>query len=1036
MTTTRTSHRRSLLVTLLAILGMVAAMLPVIGAQPARGALLPCGDPATLIHDIQGAGSFSPLEGEIVEIEGVVVGDFQPTDDTGLSGFYVQEEDDETDSDPSSSEGIFVEDDGFGVDVNVGDVVRVGGTADEFFGRTQVGDVTDIAICGTDSLPAATIRTLPVDDPSDWEPVEGMLVTIPQDLFISEYFNYDRFGEIVLTTERQFQPTELFEPGSPEAAALAAANELGRVTLDDGQEDQNPDFNRHPNGAEFTLTNTFRGGDILRDVTGVVDFAFGSYKIQPTTGADYVASNPRPTGDAEVKGQLKVASFNVLNFFTTIDQGPNVCGPTGNSDCRGADSQEEFDRQLAKLIPGILSLDSDVVGLQEVENGVRDSEGIPAHDAILKIVSELNAVEGPGTWAWVGEPVNQFGDVYYNDYPIRNEIIYRTDSVTPIGTARTIADDAFDEVRPLSGTAGFEPVGRPPLAQTFAAKSKTKGATVEHQQVLTVVVNHFKSKGSSCASIDDPFDPFQGNCNLTRVAQSEALMEFVSDLQDDTGDDDVLIIGDLNSYGMEDPVDVIRDAGYTDLVDLHEGPGSYTFVFDGQLGGLDHALSSPSLTQSVKDVLTFDINVDEPDILDFDTSFKSASQIALYEPLPYRVSDHDPVIVGLNLTVGDKLTVEVEDDGEVRFATFNASLNRFNAGDLIDDLSSPNDPQAQNAAETIQRIRPDVVLINEFDFDEGGVAAGLFQDNYLSVSQNGAAPISYPHRYVAASNTGVPSGFDLNNDDSVGGPDDAFGFGFFEGQFAFVVYSMHPIDEKKVRTFQNFLWKDMPGALLPDDPDTPEPDDWYSEEELEVFRLSSKNHVDIPIAIDGETVHFLVSHPTPPVFDGDEDRNGKRNHDEIRFWADYIDPKTSKYIYDDDGKPGGLRPNSEFVIAGDLNSDPFDGDSVPGSAQLLLDHPLVNTSITPASEGGPEQAVLQGGANLTHVGDPAFDTADFSDSDPGNLRVDYVLPSAGLAIEQAAVFWPTTDDPLFRLVGTFPFPTSDHRLVWVDISVD
>jgi hypothetical protein len=376
----------------------------------------------------------------------------------------------------------------------------------------------------------------------------------------------------------------------------------------------------------------------------------------------------------------------------------------------------------------------------------------------------------------------------------------------------------------------------------------------------------------------------------------------------------------------------------------------------------------------------------------------------------------------------------------VRFATFNASLNRGSADQLIADLSAPGNAQADAVAEIIQRTRPDVLLINEFDFDDQGpsgtsLAAQLFQDNYLSVPHGDAEPIAYAHRFVAPSNTGIPSGFDLNNDGVVGGPDDAFGFGFFPGQFGMAVFSRFPIDAGHVRTFQHFLWRDMPGALLPDDPSTPEPADWYSPEELEVFRLSSKSHWDVPLQIGRQTVHFLVSHPTPPVFDGPEDRNGTRNHDEIRFWADYLLPSRSMYIVDDDGREGGLRPGALFIIAGDQNADPFDGDSIAGAAQLLIEHPLVNARVTPDSEGAVEQSEIQGGANEMHVGDPAFDTADFSDVDPGNLRVDYVLPRRNMRIGDAAVFWPPSDDPLFRLVGTFPFPSSDHRLVRVDVRI-
>ena len=376
------------------------------------------------------------------------------------------------------------------------------------------------------------------------------------------------------------------------------------------------------------------------------------------------------------------------------------------------------------------------------------------------------------------------------------------------------------------------------------------------------------------------------------------------------------------------------------------------------------------------------------------------------------------------------------EERSARFATFNASLNRAVEGELVADLSTPDDIQAQAVAEVIQRVRPDVLLINEFDFDAEGLAARLFQRNYLSVGHNGARPIFYRYRFVAPSNTGIPSGFDLDNNGSVGGPNDAFGFGAFPGQFGMAVFSRYPILHDQVRTFQVFLWKDMPGALLPDDPATPAPADWYSPQELAVFRLSSKSHWDLPVLVGGKVIHTLVSHPTPPVFDGPEDRNGTRNHDEIRLWADYVLPSRSGYIYDDEGRRGGLKPGARFVIMGDQNADPFDGDSVPGAPQQLLDNPRVNTSLTPTSPGGPEQAVLQGVANLTHRGDPAFDTADFVDvPGPGNLRADYVLPSKNLRMLDGAVFWPLSTDPLFRLVGVFPFPTSDHRLVWVDVGV-
>ncbi len=372
----------------------------------------------------------------------------------------------------------------------------------------------------------------------------------------------------------------------------------------------------------------------------------------------------------------------------------------------------------------------------------------------------------------------------------------------------------------------------------------------------------------------------------------------------------------------------------------------------------------------------------------------------------------------------------------LRVATYNLSLNRNRPGQLEADLSTGTNAQARAVAEVIQRSDPDIVLLNEFDYVPDYRAVDLFRDNYLEVGQHGADPIEFRYAYVAPSNTGVPSGHDLNNNGSVGGPDDAFGFGFYPGQYGMAVLSKYPIRTDQVRTFRLFRWKDMPGALLPDDPATPAPADWYSAQELEVFRLSSKSHWDVPVQVGRKTVHVLASHPTPPVFDGPEDRNGRRNHDEIRFWADYVRPgRHSSYIYDDEGRYGGLRPGSPFVVLGDQNSDPFDGDSVPGAIQQLTEHPRIVDPM-PDSAGAVEAARLQGGANTTHRSDPRYDTADFNDVPaPGNLRADYVLPSKQLRPLDAGVFWPVRADPLARLTGEYPFPTSDHRLVWVDVRV-
>ncbi len=379
----------------------------------------------------------------------------------------------------------------------------------------------------------------------------------------------------------------------------------------------------------------------------------------------------------------------------------------------------------------------------------------------------------------------------------------------------------------------------------------------------------------------------------------------------------------------------------------------------------------------------------------------------------------------------------------LRIATFNASLNRDKPGQLLHDLTAvdADHEQFKNVAEVIQRVDPDILLINEFDYDPAGRAMNEFHKRYLAVSQNGQRPVIYKYKYVASSNTGIPSGYDLDHNGKVvtsagtrdyGG--DSMGFGLFPGQYGFVIYSKYPIDVHHIRTFERFKWKDMPGAMLPVDA-SGKP--WYSDEALKVLRLSSKNHVDLPILLGGKTLHILASHPTPPAFDGPEDRNGKRNHDEIRLWADYLSGgDKASYITDDANGRG--RPNIDFsfVLLGDMNADPNDGGSVPGTIQQLLNHPRINATFTPASEGGPDAARIQDANNSSHKTDPKTDTADFNDTGngPGNLRCDYVLPSRDLHVAGGGVFWPPSNDPLNRLVVMEPkVATSDHRLVWIDV---
>ena len=597
-----------------------------------------CAADYTPIYDIQGSGTSAAITGDVIT-QGVVVGDFEGS--SGIGGFYLQ--DATGDGNPATSDGIFVFS-GSADTVSAGQLVSVAGFARERFNQTalQGGDANDatvpatnIVVCGTGSVDPVDV-TMPFADATDLERFEGMLVRFPQELVISEFFNYDRFGEIVLTLERQFQPTAVFEPDSPERADLAASNLLNRITLDDGLGIQNPEFTRHPNGEAFSLENRFRSGDTVANTVGVLGFDFGLYRIQPTAPADYTAINLRPESPDDVGGNLKVASFNVLNYFTTLDDGVNdICGPLQNQECRGADNAEEFERQRDKIIAALVEMDADIVGLIEIENHPDD---VPTAD----LVSGLNDVMGAGTYAYIATGA-------IGTDAIRQAFIYKPASVSPVGDYAVLDDPSFTNPLGYVDEAGNPAEqSRPALAQTFQ-DNETGG-------IVTVVVNHLKSKGSECGPGDD--DPIQGNCNLTRTLGAQALVDWLATDPTGSEDEDFLIIGDLNAYDKEDPIDMILEGAddilgtgddYTDLLFQFVGEFAYTYLFDGQLGYLDHALAIQDLLAEVTGATAWNINADEPDLIDYDTSFKSDAQDAIYAPDPYRSSDHDPVIVGLDL---------------------------------------------------------------------------------------------------------------------------------------------------------------------------------------------------------------------------------------------------------------------------------------------------------------------------------------------------------------------------------------------------
>ncbi|KGM55437.1 endonuclease [Lysobacter daejeonensis GH1-9] len=363
----------------------------------------------------------------------------------------------------------------------------------------------------------------------------------------------------------------------------------------------------------------------------------------------------------------------------------------------------------------------------------------------------------------------------------------------------------------------------------------------------------------------------------------------------------------------------------------------------------------------------------------------------------------------------------------VRVATYNTSLYDNEEGGLIRRLES-GDANARNIAAVMQRVRPDIVLLNEFDYDAAHRAADLFQRQYLEVAQAGGEPLRYPYRYLAPVNTGVPSGLDLDNNGTAGGNgrgrgNDAWGYGLHPGQYGMLVLSRYPIESEAIRTFQHLRWSTMPGALQPRDPRTGKA--WYAPATWTKLRLSSKSHWDVPIRTPGGTVHLLAAHPTPPVFDGPENRNGARNFDEIRLWKEYVSGDSQPWLCDDAGRCGGLPAQAQFVIVGDYNADPDDGDGMPGAIRQLLDHPRVQGNHIPRSAGAVERAADGG---LPRKGDTAAHTGDFGPK-AGTLRLDYVLPSRGLRVLADGVFWPASGDPDAALAGA-----SDHHLVWVDFN--
>jgi len=578
-----------------------------------------CAATPLAIGSVQGSGAASPIPGQDVLIKGVVVGDFQTG---GYDGYYVQ---DGGDGNTATSDGVFVYAPG-GAPVDIGDNVSVAGAVKEQFGLTEIV-AADVEVCfGGAIIPEPFPLQLPATAVQR-EALEGMYVTLPQKLAIGETFEYGRFGTITLTNGRLDTPTAVVEPGAA-AVALAAANLDDSITLDDGRGTQNPDPAIHPDGATFTLEHSFRSGDFVQNATGVLDYRFDAWGVQPTEDADFTVGNPRPDVP-DVGGDLKISSFNVLNYFTSID--PTPTNSNDDDYYRGADTAEEFQRQQDKIVSALAAIDADVFGLLEIENN---------GTAVQALADALNAEVGPGTYVPVVTGV-------IGTDAITTAIIYKPATVEPVGEhllMTSAVDPAWSDTR-----------NRPGLTQRFAS--------TETAEEFVVSVNHLKSKGSACPESPDLGDG-QGNCSAVRTAAATALTNWLNTTV--APDGRAIVIGDLNSYDHEDSIDAFALGGFTDLEKQFNGEHAYSYVFDGQLGYLDYALAQPALTADVSGVSAWHINADEPSLIDYDMSFKLPAQDALYADDAYRSSDHDPVIVGLNLTPPDTTapTLEVTADPE------------------------------------------------------------------------------------------------------------------------------------------------------------------------------------------------------------------------------------------------------------------------------------------------------------------------------------------------------------------------------------
>jgi predicted extracellular nuclease len=578
----------------------------------------PCDAPFTPIHDIQGSGPTNTANNQTRSTEGVVTGDFQG--DAGMRGFFIQ--DANPDSDPLTSEGVFVfvppASPFFSLDLSAGDTVHLRGRVTEFQNQTEIDTLDQLVVCATGTAIAPTPVTLPETTNGDLERYEGMKVALGQPMAVEQNFFQGRYGQLTIgASGRLYQPTNQFRAGTPEAQALADLNHRSMLVLDDSTTAQNP------NPVPYLPADGIRrAGDTVSGIEGILDegpinsdTSIRDYRIQPTKAPTFSQDNRRTAAPPAVGGNLKVAFFNVLNYFTTLD---DANAPADQLQPRGANTATEFDRQRTKIFAAMSAIDAEVFGLSEIEN-------LPGTSAVQNLVDGLNAYVGvPGRYAAVADPVAGTGTD-----AIKVALIYQPAKVATVGDSRSDPD-------PVNN--------RPPIAQTF--RLLANGATVN------VVVNHLKSKGSCPAAGDadaagntDSGDG-QGCWNAKRLLQAQRLLTFIDTVKTTSGDPDVLAIGDFNSYGHEDPIEALTSAGLRNELARFVGADAYSYVFDGLSGYLDHGLATPSADGQLVGAAEWHMNADEPSVIDYNTEFKPDDR---YTPTPYRSSDHDPVVLGVDL---------------------------------------------------------------------------------------------------------------------------------------------------------------------------------------------------------------------------------------------------------------------------------------------------------------------------------------------------------------------------------------------------